>query len=369
VSAAQLVIAAATLGLLGFPVPAPDYPVRDDAGILDAAARQAVVEACAALQRETDAEIGVLTLDSTDGEPHAAFALRVFNSWGVGKAGADNGVLLLFALGDRRVELVPGDGYQDLFDAAASSALLQRVVVPRMRAGEPGAAVVDAVLEVAAQVRQHEGVGGATAEAPADAPARAVEAGFGGGGRTAAPVAAVNEEPAGPQQLATRVALGGLLAGLVLLLGVVVVRSYRTGRLLLPVPALWGLLVLGLLALAGLWGALVAEAGLAEAVAGGGGVTSGFVLGAMIRRICPACRRRLTITSRTLQSATTSRSGAGERTYRCPHCGLHRVETYTIARIQESSSSNSSSSSYSSSSSGGSFGGGSSSGGGGGASW
>ncbi|MBK8807432.1 MAG: TPM domain-containing protein [Bacteroidales bacterium] len=66
-----------------------------------------------------------------------------------------------------------------------------------------------------------------------------------------------------------------------------------------------------------------------------------------------------------LKSPTTISTGVGERTYECKHCKYIKVETYVIAKVSKSSSGGRSGGS----SSGGSFGGGRSGGGGSGSSW
>ncbi|MCB1339074.1 MAG: TPM domain-containing protein [Maritimibacter sp.] len=69
---------------------------------------------------------------------------------------------------------------------------------------------------------------------------------------------------------------------------------------------------------------------------------------------CPSCGERGIHSHReTLQRATRTSTGRGEKTVTCPHCGYENTSSYTIPRITRSSSSSS-----------GSFGGGSSSGGG-----
>jgi uncharacterized protein len=90
---------------------------------------------------------------------------------------------------------------------------------------------------------------------------------------------------------------------------------------------------------------------------------------------CPKCKYKTYFKEydRVLQAATYSSSGRGERKYRCMNCQHTQIETYTIPRKTKSSSgsSYSSSSSRSSSSFGGSrsWGGGRSGGGGAGSSW
>jgi len=92
-------------------------------------------------------------------------------------------------------------------------------------------------------------------------------------------------------------------------------------------------------------------------------------------RKCPSCSHKTYYKEydRTITPATYSSSGTGERKYSCKNCGHSKVSRYTIPRKTKSSSSSSSGgySSGSSYSSGGgsSWGGGSSGGGGGGSSW
>lgn len=93
-------------------------------------------------------------------------------------------------------------------------------------------------------------------------------------------------------------------------------------------------------------------------------------------RKCPKCKFKTYYKEydRTISAATYTSSGTGERKYSCTNCGHSKVTRYTIPRKQQSSSSGSSGSSWSSGSSGGyssgssssgsSWGGGSSRGGG-----
>lgn len=81
---------------------------------------------------------------------------------------------------------------------------------------------------------------------------------------------------------------------------------------------------------------------------------------------CPSCGYTTYhhTQTNTLVPATTASAGMGEKVYSCKNCGYENRETYTIPRHTSGSSR-----SGGSSSSGGSWGGGSSSGGGGGVSW
>lgn len=94
-------------------------------------------------------------------------------------------------------------------------------------------------------------------------------------------------------------------------------------------------------------------------------------------RKCPSCKFKTYFKEydRVISAATYSSSGTGERKYSCKNCGHSKITTYTIPQKTRSSSSSSGGgyssggSSYSSGGGGSSYGGGSSGGGGGGSSW
>ena len=67
------------------------------------------------------AEIAVVTLQSLptkNSEEYRAFAIRLFNSWGIGNAARDTGVLILLIKDNRRFEVVTGTGLATVVPAA-----------------------------------------------------------------------------------------------------------------------------------------------------------------------------------------------------------------------------------------------------------
>jgi uncharacterized protein len=68
-------------------------------------------------------QLGLAVVGSTAGAPPRAFAAQVFNAWGIGHGGHNDGVLLFLALDDRKAEIVLGDGFP-----AGTSSLADRVM-------------------------------------------------------------------------------------------------------------------------------------------------------------------------------------------------------------------------------------------------
>src|SRR4051794_35522876 len=93
--------------------------VSDVAGALDPDQERALNDELSALDRDLGVEVAVVTVDSVDGETPKSFATPLFQRWGIGKAGADNGVLVLLVLGtERDVEIEPGYGLEGLLTDA-----------------------------------------------------------------------------------------------------------------------------------------------------------------------------------------------------------------------------------------------------------
>ncbi len=87
-------------------------------------------------------QIGVFVTSTTHGIPPREYATRVFNNWGVGHAGRNDGALLFVALDDRAAEIVLGDGVDDFEDVARSERLMADTIVPAFRRGNPDEALL-----------------------------------------------------------------------------------------------------------------------------------------------------------------------------------------------------------------------------------
>ena len=91
--------------LLRAALPAPNGYVNDFASALDDSAEQYLEGFLETLERDTTAEVVVVTVASLDGMTVEEYANRLFAEWGIGQAADDNGVLLLVAPGDRAVRI------------------------------------------------------------------------------------------------------------------------------------------------------------------------------------------------------------------------------------------------------------------------
>jgi uncharacterized protein len=94
----------------------------------------------------------VLTVASLEGEPIEAFALRAAEAWQLGHKGLDNGILLLVAAQDRQARIEVGYGLEGVVPDAVAKRVLEDVMFPRFRAGDPSGGIeagVEALMRAA----------------------------------------------------------------------------------------------------------------------------------------------------------------------------------------------------------------------------
>ena len=90
-----------------------------------------------ALEAQTGTEMTIVTVDDTAGSASPkAFATKLFNTWGVGKADQDNGVLFLVSVGDRRSEVEVGYGLESVLTTSEIENLLEKDAVPHFKQGD-----------------------------------------------------------------------------------------------------------------------------------------------------------------------------------------------------------------------------------------
>ena len=91
------------------------------------------------LERQTTAQVLVLTVRSLEGEAIEAFSLDVaHNRWKLGQKGKDNGVLITLAMEDRRYRIEVGYGLEAVLPDSLVGSIGRELLVPAFRAGDYG---------------------------------------------------------------------------------------------------------------------------------------------------------------------------------------------------------------------------------------
>jgi uncharacterized protein len=152
----------------------PNQLVNDYAGVMSSAQRDALERTLADLSRKTGAQVAVVSLPSLEGGEVNDFANRLFEKWGIGQKGKDNGVLLLAAVNDRKVRIEVGFGLESLLPDAKTGRILDEYVIPRFKQNRYGDGLEAGALALAGIIAGQSGVA-LQAKAPRPVPAQRVQ--------------------------------------------------------------------------------------------------------------------------------------------------------------------------------------------------
>jgi uncharacterized protein len=130
--------------------------VTDSAGMLRPETIARLNETIGALERETDIEMAVVVIRSLDGLSIEEAAVKLFNMWGIGKKDRDNGLLLLWSTGDRRVRVEVGYGLEGVLPDAKVGAILDAYVIPAFKATKFDDGIVAGVNALVAAARNQD---------------------------------------------------------------------------------------------------------------------------------------------------------------------------------------------------------------------
>lgn len=155
-------LAAPALLLVAAPAGAQTFPrftgfVVDDANVLSPAVEADLTAKLGALQRDTKRQFVVATIADMQGYPLEDYGYRLLRSWGVGLKGVNNGAILFVApnnpAGQRGPRLEVGSGLEPVLTDAFGSVMINRDMMPRLKAGKVEEAMTAGADTVIAQLR------------------------------------------------------------------------------------------------------------------------------------------------------------------------------------------------------------------------
>jgi len=112
-----------------------DFPnhvgyVNDYAGILSAETKYKLTSLSAEIENKTTSQLAVLTIDTTSPLDIETYAVKLFEKWGIGQKGKNNGVLILIAVKDRTVRIEVGYGLEGAIPDALANNIIEKSMVP-----------------------------------------------------------------------------------------------------------------------------------------------------------------------------------------------------------------------------------------------
>jgi len=136
----------------------PQGLVNDFAGAMSPQVAQQLEATLLELERQTGAEVAVVTVPTVPGGDIERAASDLVQDWGIGQRSKDNGVLILCAVQDRRVRIEVGYGLEAILPDAKTGRIIDEQMLPHFRAGDLATGLVDGTLAVADVIARNAGV-------------------------------------------------------------------------------------------------------------------------------------------------------------------------------------------------------------------
>jgi uncharacterized protein len=140
------------------PIPAPTGFVVDAAGLLSEPARARLEAFLDQVQTKTGAQFAVLTVPTTAPESPSAYKVRVFDRWNIGRAGEDDGLLMLIAVDEREVRFETGYGLEGVLPDGLQSRIFRREMADHFRRGDWEQGINAGVIATAQRIAADKGV-------------------------------------------------------------------------------------------------------------------------------------------------------------------------------------------------------------------
>lgn len=117
-------------------VPPLSARVVDQTATLSADQRARIEAKLADFERRKGSQIAVLIVATVSPETVEQYALRVAESWKLGRKGVDDGALLLVAKNERKLRIEVGYGLEGALNDATAKRIISETIAPRFKAGD-----------------------------------------------------------------------------------------------------------------------------------------------------------------------------------------------------------------------------------------
>lgn len=130
------------------PAPASTQPIVDNANIFSSADKTAISSLTSKIHSETGHELAVLTVLSLSGESIESFSKRVANNWGVGSTKANDGIVLVIAMSERKIRLEVGTGLSSVISDSTATDIVNRTIGPKLHDRDYAGGVTSGFLRI-----------------------------------------------------------------------------------------------------------------------------------------------------------------------------------------------------------------------------
>lgn len=128
-------------------------PVVDPSGYLPIDTKSKLETILLEEEKITSNQVVIYITESLKESTIEKEAVAVFEQWKLGQKDKDNGVLLLLAPNDKKVRIEVGYGLESILTDLIAKRIIDEIIVPNMKAGNPSMAMISGVTAILEQLR------------------------------------------------------------------------------------------------------------------------------------------------------------------------------------------------------------------------
>ena len=113
--------------------PSPPRLLNDFAEMISTSKRQLFEDKLVAFNDSTSTQICVVTVNSIEDYSIEDYAVRLGRKWGVGQKDKDNGILILVAKDERKVDIEIGYGLESYITDYDTKNIIDEIIVPAFK--------------------------------------------------------------------------------------------------------------------------------------------------------------------------------------------------------------------------------------------
>lgn len=133
-----------------------DKYINDYADVLSTSQRLEMRNLFYSIDQTTTAEMTLLTVETVAPLDMFSYAQEVFDTWGIGKADKDNGLLILYAKDENKIWVSVGYGLEGILPDSKIGRILDETFVPQRTAGNVSNGIVLAANAYADVIEQNK---------------------------------------------------------------------------------------------------------------------------------------------------------------------------------------------------------------------
>lgn len=115
------------------PKPNPQKLVNDFANVLTLEQEQALERKLVAYDDSTTSQIAIVTIKTTGDYEIEDIAIEILRQWGLGDKDKDNGIVILAAIVDRRIDIETGYGMEGVIADITAKNIIENDIVPAFK--------------------------------------------------------------------------------------------------------------------------------------------------------------------------------------------------------------------------------------------